>query len=803
MKTSNLRFFHYLHQLRTHLNTGGAVVNQAADESPLRAELFSADQLEQHGERLAAGHKVIQVRLPDQLLARLAENEEVLMNVRDQLTTAVKANLQITPASEWLLDNYYLIEEQIRTAKRHLPPGYSRELPRLASGSSSGLPRVYDIALEIISHGDGRVDPESLNRFVAAYQAVSLLKLGELWAIPIMLRLALIENLRRVAVRIAAGRADRDLAAGWVERMMAVAEKDPKSLVLVIADMARSNPPMTVPFVSEFTRCLHGHGLALALPLIWIEQVLAEQGLAVEQLVRLGNQQQAADQVSISNSIGSLRFLGNMDWRGFVETMSAVDKILRDDPAGIYSEMDFATRDRYRHVIEKVAKASSLSETEVAEHAIQFARMAQATGQPGAERASHVGFYLIGHGLNALEKQAKIHFSAARQLTKIGLSYPLASYLGAIALLTLFFSANLLAIMEAQEMAYGLLILIGILILIASSQLSLVLVNWLTTLLVRPHPLSRLDLSKGIPAQSRTLVIVPTMLTSLQNVDELVEALEVRFLANRDDNLHFGLLSDYRDAHAEILDEDDALVQWAKKRIEALNDKYSAKNNDIFFLFHRPRPGHVPPTPLAQKSAHPYGKLMRRLTQRRPALDAAIQLRPIPEQRQQRQLVMPGNVKGIDPIRQQPQRTREQIENRHVLLPVLRQPRQNLDHVRGMPERVEIISDRQMCFLRLRPGDDVQLTPLGQHQLGAAEILQMRPQPAQRPPRPFGDDPQLAVLPRIKRENAVRLPEVHPRQHDRITSIQAICRAAARRFGFSAGCWLLHVRDVALALSIE
>src|SRR6202011_3931544 len=157
---------------------------------------------------------------PDQLLARLAENEDVLIETCDLLIAAVKLERRITPASEWLLDNFYLIEEQIRTAQRHLPREYSQELPRLAEGPSAGFPRVYDIALETIAHGDGRVDPDGLSRFVAAYQTVTALKLGELWAIPIMLRLALIENLRRVGVRIASGRAERDVANTWVDRMM-------------------------------------------------------------------------------------------------------------------------------------------------------------------------------------------------------------------------------------------------------------------------------------------------------------------------------------------------------------------------------------------------------------------------------------------------------------------------------------------------------------------------------------------------------------------------------------------------------
>ena len=195
-------------------NGRAAAARLQDDERPLRSELFSADQMAQHGKNLAASHQLTPSRGPDRLLPRLAANEAVLIDAWNLLTAAVRAGRRITPAGEWLLDNFYLIEEQIRTAKRHLPKGYSRELPRLANGSASGLPRVYAIALETIAHGDGRVDPESLSRFIAAYQAVTPITLGELWAIPIMLRLALIENLRRVASDVASGRVDRDLADG-------------------------------------------------------------------------------------------------------------------------------------------------------------------------------------------------------------------------------------------------------------------------------------------------------------------------------------------------------------------------------------------------------------------------------------------------------------------------------------------------------------------------------------------------------------------------------------------------------------
>ena len=569
----------------------GPLQEYVCDEQPLRDELFSADQMEQHGKILASMHQVKPGRPRDRLLARLAENEILLLEVHRLVTEAVKVGRRITPAGEWLLDNFYVIEEQIRTARRHLPKGYSRELPRLSNCPSAGLPRVYDIALEVIAHGDGRVDPENLSRFVVAYQAVTPLKLGELWAIPIMLRLALIENLRRVASRIAADRLDRNRADYWADQMTEIAAKDPKSLILTIADMARSNPPMARSFVAELARRLHGHGPALALPLTWIEQRLSESGLTIEELVRSETQQQAADQVSMSNSIGSLSFLGAMDWREFVETMSMVEETLGEDPGGVYGRMDFASRDRYRHIVEKTAKRCPHSEIEVARKAIQLAHEGAAR-KGGDDRAAHVGFYLIDKGLAQLERRAEVRLSLVDVLRKIGGRFPLLLYGGTILLMTAVIAGCLAAQAYAGGVRGWALGLVGLLSLLCTSHLTVAVVNWLVTMLATPRPLPRMDFSKGIPPECRTLVVVPTMLTSTQTIEDLVEALEVRFLANRDDHLHFGLLTDFPDAIEETLPEDEPLVRLAQQRIEELNEKYRGSGRDTFFLFHRPRRYH-------------------------------------------------------------------------------------------------------------------------------------------------------------------------------------------------------------------
>ncbi|MBR9981112.1 MAG: cyclic beta 1-2 glucan synthetase, partial [Desulfatitalea sp.] len=560
----------------------------AEDEQPLRSELLSADQMQQHGKIIAGAHRLKPGRPRDRLLPRLAENEAFLIDVRNLLMEAVNANRHIAPAGEWLLDNFYLIEEQIRTAKRHLPKGYSLELPRLSNGPLAGFPRVYDIALEIISHGDGRADPESLSNFVAAYQTETLLKLGELWAIPIMLRLALIENIRRVAARIAANRIARNRADQWADLMTEVAAQDPKSLILSVADMARSNPPMANAFVAELTRRLQGQGPALALPLSWIEQRLSESGLTIEQSVHMETQQLAADQVSMSNSIGSLRFLTAMDWREFVETMSSVEQTLMEDPGDVYGKMDHVTRDRYRHVVEKIARRSPHSESEVARQAIQLAH-ACAVEKGGDDRAAHVGFYLIDNGLETLERTVQVHFSSTEAIRKAARRKPLLLYSGTILLLSAIFTASFTAMAYADGVQGWALGIFGLLLLLCASHLAVALVNWIATSVATPRPLPRMDFSQGIPSELRTLVVVPTMLTNAQNIEALIEALEVRFLANRDDHLHFGLLTDFRDAGQEALPEDEHLLWLARQRIEALNDKYPDAEGAAFFLFHRPR----------------------------------------------------------------------------------------------------------------------------------------------------------------------------------------------------------------------
>ena len=554
----------------------------------LRAELFSLKQLALHAAKLAGLHTLDPHPGPDMLLPRLTDNARVLRAAYAVVTAAATEGGRIVPAEAWLLDNFYLIEQQIGLARRHLPRGYSRQLPRLATGPSAGFPRIYDLALELISHMDGRIDNDNASQFVAAYQTVEPLTLGELWAFPIMLQLAVLENLRRVGLRIAKRREERDAAVVWADRMLATAEKEPKKLILLLAEFANADVPLTAAFVEEFHARLQAQGAAMAFIQTWVAQKLLEQGVTATQLSEAAGRTAATNQLSIANSVGSLRFIGAMDWRNYVESLSVVEQILREDPAGMHALQDFATRDRCRHVVEDVARGSAQSEAAVARQAVSLARAA--AQRLGAEdRTAHVGYYLLDRGRPLLERAVDGRLSWKSRVGRAGRTSRLVCYLGPILLLTILTTWAVLAVFggfSPGDWRYWLVAITGA---FGGSALAVPLVNLAATLVLSPRALPRLDFSQGIPEAHRTMVVVPTLLGSPQAIDVLLEALEIRYLGNRDPNLFFALLTDFPDAPAAAQPGDAAVLDAARAAVEALNATYRDERPCIFFLLHRPR----------------------------------------------------------------------------------------------------------------------------------------------------------------------------------------------------------------------
>ncbi|HEX7719902.1 MAG TPA: cyclic beta 1-2 glucan synthetase, partial [Woeseiaceae bacterium] len=405
-------------------------------------------------------------------------------------------------------------------------------------------------------------------------------------AFPIMLQLALLENLRRVGARIAQRREERDSAIAWADRMLVAAESDPNQLINLLAEFAHADVALTAPFVEEFYDRLQAQAPAMAFVQTWVEQKLLEQGVTAAVLSEAAGRTAATNQISIANSIGSLRFIGALDWKQFVESHSLVEQTLREDPQGSYARQDFVTRDRYRHSIENLALRSPISEWEVAREAIA---LAQAAEHGPDDRSAHVGYYLIDCGRPQLESAVGYRLPWKSRIRRAERNLRLFFYLGPVLLLTALVVAIVLYALGEFDVRNEQLWLLALPLLIAASSLAVPLLNLLFTLILPPRSLPRLDFSQGIPDRHRTMVVVPTLLTRQQDVDDLLDAMEIRYLGNRDRNLFFALLTDFADAPEETMPDDNALIAHARASVEALNTRYSDDRPCIFYLFHRPR----------------------------------------------------------------------------------------------------------------------------------------------------------------------------------------------------------------------
>ena len=556
-------------------------------EPPLREGLFSTAQLEGHARSLAHESRLAPRRGAELLLRRLADNEKLIRQSFGEVAASIGQGHTQSPAAIWLAENFTFIEEQIAQVRLVFPPTYSRQLPQVAGGPLKGFPRVYEIAIELVSHTDGRVDARDISAFIRSYQSAQSLELGELWAVPIMISLALVENLRRVSRRIAWRRHHRESAAEWAGRFMRAVQRDPKSLIMVLADFVRSQPVMSAPFLTELVASLQGTHPSMALVIDWVEQGLSERGQTLELIQLAESHDQAMDHASISHSITSLRQLGRIDWHEMVESLSTVESILCQDPSGTHPRMDFRSRDLCRREVEQLSRRSGRREDDVASIAIAMA--AERSRRPGVDaRETTVGYFLIGHGRVEMESRLGyrpyLRQRAERCLRRRALPMYLLTMIAVTAVLSL---AVLVAIGPGPP--WWALAAVSLAVLLAVSRSAVSLVNVWASLLIPPLPLPRLDFSEGIPQSHRTAVIIPVMLSSAATVDRLLEHIERRYLGNRGPNLLMVLLTDLPDALQEQTPQDGPLLEQALAGIRRLNARYSPAGETIFHLLHRPR----------------------------------------------------------------------------------------------------------------------------------------------------------------------------------------------------------------------
>jgi len=568
---------------------------EASDEllaGPIRGELLGAEHLAARARTVARGQRLAPALTPlrpARLLARLADTRRILLEAHARLLAASAAGVDTGPAAEWLLDNFHVVQEHLQEVRASLPGGYYRELPELASGPLTGYPRVYEIAISLISHSEARIDLANVDVYVEAFQSVTPLAVGELWAIPAMLRLGLIESVRRMTLRTVQRLDEIDLALAWADRIRSASLQGGIDLRASLREFTNAEHSLTPHFVSRFLQTLRQAEGGSA-PLEWLEHWMREMGVAPENAVAQSTQRLALTQIMMANSITSLRDIGRRDWRVFVEHQSAMEAVLRDDPSGHYRLMTFATRDAYRHVVERIAKRTGLSEVSVASRAVEFARAQALRSPPNAveARQRHVGYFLVDDGRLTLERATGYRPRWRERLTRLARRQPDLVFGSGLALGTLIATlAVMLIVGQAGRHAVWLVLLFAFL---PALDIAVSVVNHLVTAWLPPRVLPRLDLHEhGVSAECRTAVVIPTLFGDTDDVREALENLEVQFLANREEHLHFALLSDFTDAATAECPGDAAIVETALEGIRALNDRHAMDAPAVFHLLHRAR----------------------------------------------------------------------------------------------------------------------------------------------------------------------------------------------------------------------
>ncbi|MGH7475834.1 MAG: GH36-type glycosyl hydrolase domain-containing protein [Longimicrobiales bacterium] len=556
---------------------------------PIRGEPLGAERLAERARSLAEGQRIadaVHGGRSAPLLVRLRETRAILEAGHERLATATSAARDVGPAGEWLLDNYHVVQEHIREVRESLPRSFYRELPELVSGQLAGYPRVYEIAITLISHTEGRISVDNVDLFVAAFQQRAPLSLGELWALPAMLRLGLIENIRRMTLRTLQRLDQTEIAEWWAARLIDAHALGDDALGAALSEFLMRHPPLTPNFVSQFLHRIRVEDAAFT-PLAWLEPWLAEEGTSPDEARARSTEHLALTHVAMANSITSLRAIAQMDWRSFVERESRMEAALRDDPSGFYPRMTFATRDQYRHAVERVAKRARQREEDVARRAIELARAAD--GQlPADARQAHVGYYLVDDGRSQLERETRYRPGLAERFHRSVLRHPNVVFVGGILAASVIALAALFWLGGPAARAAWLSA--GLLALIPAWDIGVRFVSQLVTALLPPRTLPKLEFREhGIPESCRTVVVVPTLFDSVAAVREALEHLEVQFLANRGPHLHFAILSDFTDSPAESRDDDEAIIAAAIEGTRALNARYAAGAVGPFHLFHRPR----------------------------------------------------------------------------------------------------------------------------------------------------------------------------------------------------------------------
>ncbi len=570
---------------------------RGAVQPPIRSEIFGLQRFAQHGRSLGETHRAARASSRSAtFFPRLRSNILTLREAHRYIGVQASTGYDISPAAEWLLDNFHLIEAQLKEIHDGLPRRYFRALPVLLDEPLAGLPRVYGVAWAFVAHTDGAFDEELLVQFLCAYQETRELKLGEMWALPTTLRVVLIENLRRLAERVATNKAAREVANLCCDRIESFPLQALDELLLLLEQRG-----VAKVFLAQMAqRLIDRRGAIDSRYHDWLRDALPDPtALQMQQ-----SADQAADNLSVSNAVTSLRALGDADWPEIVARSSALMRLMLSSP--VFEAEHATTRDQTLHGIEMLAKRSGRGEVAVAQTLLDL--MHSSPGDPGrADSAVAAGdastavpsHWLRGAGRAALMQALGLHdpgvFGFAVPWRALRRRVALPVYLAVLVAGTLGLVAWLqprpIATLPAADPAFWLTLLGAVLMLFPASEAVVALINRLIGESARPKHLPRLALASGIPAEHRVLVAIPAMLSGAADTRALVHRLHLHHLANPERHAQFALLSDWADADTARVAADEPVLNDAAEQIAELNARYPEEAGAAprFLLLHRER----------------------------------------------------------------------------------------------------------------------------------------------------------------------------------------------------------------------
>ncbi len=554
----------------------GAYSAEWADLEPIRSELFGVERLKQHARSLAQSQNITETPPPvKDIVSRLNDNAETLLSAYHELCANVSRGAAITPASEWLIDNYHVVEEHVRQIRNDLTPGFYRQLPKLADGHLAGHPRIFAIVWGYVAHVDSYFRSDTLTEYIAEYQKISTLTVGELWAVAISLRLILIENFRRISERIIISLRERAAADAFADSLQLddvtnpTIDQDKRQLPIIKKDVS-------LPYAVRLVQRLKDLDTTPPSILNTLQKRMQDKGFSLDDCVNLEHQRQSAANVTVRNIVTSLKLITDVNWENWFDSVSLVDQLLRE--RSIFGEMDFASRTLYRNAVEELARGSAHDEITIARKALEFLNANPQDADPG--------YYLIGRGRRdfeqALSFQPSWNLKFVNWLKRNGVL----GYVLTLAIVSILIAVVLVYLTGVTAFSGSVIAALVATALFPASDTAIVLYNYFLSRVIKPTILPGLSLRDGVPDVMRSLVVIPTLLTSNDDIDELTDRLEVHYLANSAGEIYFALLTDCMDSTTEESPQDRDLLERAKTRIESLNSRYGFER---FLLLHRPR----------------------------------------------------------------------------------------------------------------------------------------------------------------------------------------------------------------------